>query len=553
VAAELKIESIHWRSSQPLTEDYVHNYSKVSSLFDYNPWDSRSLQERAVWLDQERGAAADRQQLAEVLLSYNKAVHNAPEALQAVEQLKDARTLCIVGGQQAGLFTGQALVIYKAITLIRSAREASAKLGRTVIPIFWIAGEDHDFDEVNHIQTLSQDLQVQKLKIDPSSQKRTSVSRLAITEEQWEQALEQLDASLIPTEFKPAWMEALRSMASSSKTLVDLFAQMLAKLFGSQGLVLLDSDDPALRRVEAPMFRTLLDRNGELREAFHQGAGSVETLGYHPQVEMQERQANLFVFDDEEERVLLYAGDQAQVFTDRKQERRFPKEQLVAWLETSPERFSNNVLTRPLMQDYLFPVLGTVLGPGEIAYWALTKPAFHQAGMTMPLIIPRLEFTLMEGTVQKNMNKYGLSLEDVLYRLEEKQQQWLKEQDTLRLEERFEQVRSQFKDSYQPLVSLIAGINPGLGKLGETNMGKIVEQISFLEQKAADAVRTQFDASLRQFQRIALAVVPGGKPQERVYNILAYLNKYGTDWLYELLDAEAGELAADGRHKVLYM
>ncbi|MFH5182821.1 bacillithiol biosynthesis BshC [Paenibacillus sp. TAB 01] len=194
-----------------------------------------------------------------------------------------------------------------------------------------------------------------------------------------------------------------------------------------------------------------------------------------------------------------------------------------------------------------------MLGPGEIAYWALTKPAFHQAGMTMPLIIPRLEFTLMEGTVQKNMNKYGLSLEDVLYRLEEKQQQWLKEQDTLRLEERFEQVRSQFKDSYQPLVSLIAGINPGLGKLGETNMGKIVEQISFLEQKAADAVRTQFDASLRQFQRIALAVVPGGKPQERVYNILAYLNKYGTDWLYELLDAEAGELAADGRHKVLYM
>ncbi|MFH5182820.1 bacillithiol biosynthesis BshC [Paenibacillus sp. TAB 01] len=76
-----------------------------------------------------------------MLLSYNKAVHNAPEALQAVEQLKDARTLCIVGGQQAGLFTGQALVIYKAITLIRSAREASAKLGRTVIPIFWIAGD----------------------------------------------------------------------------------------------------------------------------------------------------------------------------------------------------------------------------------------------------------------------------------------------------------------------------------------------------------------------------------------------------------------------------
>ncbi|OXM86059.1 bacillithiol biosynthesis cysteine-adding enzyme BshC [Paenibacillus rigui] len=549
----MRIESIHWKSSQPLTEDYVHNYDKVSSLFDYNPWDGMSLQERANWLDQERGAAADRFQLAEVLTRYNQAIHNAPEAIQAVEQLKDKRTLCIVGGQQAGLFTGQALVIYKAITLIRSAREASEKLGRPVIPVFWIAGEDHDFDEVNHIQTLTSDLQLHKLKVDHPTGARTSVSRLTISQEQWEEALQQLDASLIPTEFKPIWMEAIRGMTSSSRTLTDLFAQMLAKLFGSQGLVLLDSDDAALRRLEAPMFRTLILQNAELNQTYHQGARQVKELGYTPQVELQESQANLFLFDENGERVLLYTSEHADVFTDRKQERRYTKEQLLEWTETSPERFSNNVLTRPLMQDFLFPVLGTVLGPGEVAYWGLTKPAFHQVCMRMPIVIPRLELTLMEGTVQKNMSKYGLTLEDVIYRLEQKQQEWLKEQDTLQLDARFEQVRSQFKASYQPLVELIAGVNPGLGKLGETNMGKILEQIGFLEQKAADAVKTQFDASLRQFQRIGLSILPGNRPQERVYNIVSYLNKYGSDWLYELLNADFAELAADGRHKVVYM
>ncbi|WP_028549273.1 bacillithiol biosynthesis cysteine-adding enzyme BshC [Paenibacillus sp. UNC451MF] len=546
----MKVESIHWKSSQPITEDYVHQYDKVSSLFDYNPWDGSSWAARAEWLDHRRQSAADRGQIADVLSVFNSRLQNAPEAMQAVEKLRDERTLCIVGGQQAGLFTGQALVIYKAITLIRSARLASEQLGRPVVPIFWIAGEDHDFDEVNHIYSLTQDMQVNKIKVGQTSAKRSSVSRLEISKEQWEEALQQLDASLIPTEFKGSWMDCLNNIAASSTTLVEFFGQLLAKLFGSYGLVLLDSDDPALRRVEAPMFRRLLEHREQFHKAYQQGKQKVNELGYASQVEMHERGANLFIFD-EDERVLLHASENdPNLLTDRKQERQYTVSQLIDWTETAPERFSNNVLTRPLMQDYVLPVLGTVLGPGEIAYWGLTREAFHYADMQMPIIIPRMEVTLMEGIVQKNMQKYGLSLDDVLYRLDEKQQQWLKEQDSLKLDERFEQVRVQFKDGYQPLVELIAGVNPGLGKLGETNLAKILEQIAFLEHKAADAVRSQFDASLRQFQRIGLSVLPLGKPQERVYNMISYLNKYGTDWLYELVD---GELELDGLHKVIYL
>ncbi|UQZ87045.1 hypothetical protein SK3146_06338 [Paenibacillus konkukensis] len=546
----LKVESIHWKSSQPITEDYVHDYGKVSALFDYNPWTGSSWAERADWLDNGRAFAADRNRIADVLSVFNRRLNNAPEALDAIEMLRSNDALCIVGGQQAGLFTGQALVIYKAVTIIRAAREASQRLGRPVIPVFWIAGEDHDFDEVNHMYSLSQDLQVNKIKIDHPSGKRSSVSRLEIAAEQWEEALRQLDSSLIPTEFKDGWMDAVRAIVASSSTLVDVFGQLLAKLFGSYGLVLLDSDDPALRRAEAPMFRSILENNAPLGEAYRQGKEQVRALGYEAQVEMNERGANLFIFD-QDERVLLYAAEGKDgCFTDRKAERSYSLGQLLDWTETSPERFSNNVLTRPLMQDYVLPVLGTVLGPGEIAYWALTKQAFHQAGMKMPIVVPRMEFTLLEGIVQKNMQKYGLTLEDVLYRLEEKQQQWLREQDQLKLEERFEQVRTQFKSSYGPLVELIAGVNGGLGKLGETNMNKIIEQIDFLEHKAADAVKSQHEASLRQYQRIALSVLPLGKPQERVYNIIAYLNKYGSDWLRELIE---GELELDGLHKVCYL
>jgi bacillithiol biosynthesis cysteine-adding enzyme BshC len=545
----LKVESIHWKSSLPLTEDYVQDYGKVSDLFDYDPWQESSWAERAAWLDRENPLAADRGQLAEVLLTYNKAIGSTPETLSAIAQLKQKETLCIVGGQQAGIFSGQSLVIYKAITLIRSAKLASEKLGRPVIPVFWIAGEDHDFEEVNHMYYLSPDLQVSKIKIEHPSGKRSPVSSLTISREQWVTALELLDASLIPTEFKAGWMDSLRAMAAKSNTLVDFFARILAKLFGAYGLVVVNSADPELRRLESPMFNKLIREHEALNAAVVRGQTKLEALGYSSQVEVNERSANLFVVD-EDERILLYADGANGPYTDRKRERLYTREQLLDWADSSPERLSNNVMTRPLMQDYLFPVLATVLGPGEISYWAITREAFHQAGNKMPLVIPRLEFTLLEGTVQKNMHKYGLTLEDVLYRLEEKQEEWLRSQDTLKLEERFEEVRARFKEGYQPLVELIAGINPGIGKLGETNMGKILEQIHFLEQKASDGARTQFDASLRQFQRIGLSVVPMGKPQERVYNIFSYLNKYGDSWLYELLDSE---LIPDGKHKICYM
>ncbi|MCR8634976.1 bacillithiol biosynthesis cysteine-adding enzyme BshC [Paenibacillus radicis (ex Xue et al. 2023)] len=545
----LKVESIHWKSSQPLTEDYIRHYELVEALFDYNPWDASSWEERAGWLDNERQLSADRGELAAALSLYNKEIGNAPEALQSISLLNNERTLCIVGGQQAGLFTGQALVIYKAVTLIRTAKDASARLGRPVVPVFWIAGEDHDFDEVNHMYYLSQDAQVNKIKLEHPSGVRSSVSQLLISGKQWEEALEQLDASLIPTEFKAEWMSSLRTIASKSRSLVDFFARMMAKLFGSHGLVVMNSDDPNLRRLESSMFRKLLEEHEAIQAAVHKGKEKVESQGYSSQVELQERNANLFVIDGDE-RILLYADEASDGFTDRKRERSYSRKQLLDWAESAPERLSNNVMTRPLMQDFLFPVLGTVLGPGEVAYWALTREAFRHIGMKMPVVVPRMEFTLLEGIVQKNMVKYGLSLEDVLYRLEEKQQEWLREQDALKLDEKFGRVKEQFKDSYQPLVELISGINAGLGKLGETNMGKILEQIDFLENKAADAVRTQFDSSLRQFQRIGLSVLPLDKPQERVYNILAYLNKYGTGWLYELLD---GELEPDGMHKVIYL
>ncbi len=545
----MRIEIMQWDSGQPLAGDYSDRFEKISAFFDYNPSDADCWEARAAWVDRERIHGADRQRLAEALRRFNERAGASTEALRSIELLKDSRTLCVVGGQQASLFTGPLLVIYKAITLIRAAREASEKLGRPVVPVFWIAGEDHDFDEVNHVTVLTADQQLQKIKLQHPTGLRTSVSRTPIAPEQWDEVLAAFERTLMPTEFKESLMEALRSSTEGATSLTDSFARLLSAWFGRDGLVLVDSDDPDLRRLESPMFRRLAEQSGSINEALLRGQDKLRAAGYVPQAEVSGHGANLFVYDEQGERILLYA-DEGGGYTDRKEERRYSREQLLQWAEEAPERLSNNVLTRPLMQDYLFPVLGTVLGPSEIAYWALTRDAFHTLGMRMPIVLPRLGFTIVEGTIQKNMHKYGLAIDDALYRLEEKQQAWLREQDQLQLDARFAEVKERFRAGYEPLIGAIAAVNPGLQKLGETNLGKIIEQIDFLQHKADDALRSQYEAGLRQFARIGLSLLPDGKPQERVYNPLAYLNKYGDGWMRELVEMP---LPLDGKHRICYM
>ncbi|MBP1992807.1 bacillithiol biosynthesis cysteine-adding enzyme BshC [Paenibacillus eucommiae] len=543
----MPIEAVNWKRNQPLAQDYIEDKISSRELFEYHYLHEAAWFERAEFVKHSRSPRADSAELVKVLTDYNVKIGNAPEALEKISMLLDPSALVVVGGQQAGLFGGQLMILYKAISIIQAARTWSEKLNRPVLPVFWVAGEDHDFDEVNHIHYLSAQLQVEKLQVEHPTGARTAVSRLPLQADAWARAVEELEASLIDTEFKAGLLDKLRAVTSGSVTLTDTFAAIMASLLGEYGLVLLDSDDPALRQLEAPMFQQLVQRNADLSAALQLGRSQVEAAGYVPQAEVAENGANLFIFEGDRRLLLQRDGE---LFADKKKTFSISQEELGQLAQNQPERLSNNVLTRPLMQEFLFPVLATVLGPGEIAYWGLTGEAFHLFGMKMPVVAPRLEFTLVEGTLQKHLSKYDLTLEDIRFRFEEKQQQWLESQDKLNLAQRFDGVKDSFRESYSPLVESLAAINPGVRKLGETNMLKIIEQIEFLEGKAADAYKTHFEAALRQLERIKLSIIPLAKPQERVYNIYAYLNRYGEDWLKPLIETS---MPIDGMHRIYYL
>jgi bacillithiol biosynthesis cysteine-adding enzyme BshC len=550
----LRFESFRSTQRNPIAQSYDQDQHNILDRFDFPMSKNHpSWTDRVTWLEQNEHLRASRERIAEILTAYNMRHNNTPEVIASLEKLRDPRALVVTGGQQACLFTGPSFVVYKAITIIQTARQCEAMLGRPMVPVFWIAGEDHDWDEVRQTHILTPQLTIERIMLENSaspSAKRTSISRTPIALETWKQAIEAMSQALPGTEFKEGLICKLERIAFSSTTLVEAFAKSCSLLFGSYGLLVLDSDDPALRELEAPMFREIITHHQSLTDALKLGEQAVAAAGFPIQAQTVQHGLQLFMFHDGERKLLYRDGNQ---LFDRKRTIQLEVHDAIRLVEQQPQNFSNNVFTRPLMQEYLLPCLAVVLGPSEIAYWSTLKEAFHLFSLRQPVVVPRTEITLVEGTVQKQIDKLGLTMDDVYTRLDVLRQQWLNAQDTHRLDQRFAQVRTTFIEMYQPLVTTAESINPSLKKLGETNLDKIIEQIRYFEARTHDAALQQHEAGLRHWDRIRHSIVPHGKPQERVLNFFQYIVKYGQPWFDQLMEQWLREVDPhQSTHYVLY-
>ncbi|QHT60337.1 bacillithiol biosynthesis cysteine-adding enzyme BshC [Paenibacillus lycopersici] len=552
----MRTEQIQLPFSQPIAEAYIkRSHPGIEGLFGSHPAEETHWHRRLNWLKAHADKRVEPERLAEALLAYNKEMNDHPAVMTNIEAIRSGAPV-VVTGQQAGLWTGPLLVIHKAVTAIAAAKDAARLTGTNVVPVFWIAGEDHDWDEANHAYVRSGETGLARISVPRPKGGRTSVSRTKLASSDLSEALARLSASLPDSGFKRELLETLEGFAARCDDLSAWFALTMGWLFGRHGLVLLDADHPDVRALEAPMFVQLLERNDELEGAYMRAAGTLRELGFEPSADVAEHCANLFLFAEEERTLLFkFSGQDGQAvpggeFRNRKESFRISRDELMRIAEQEPQRLSNNVLTRPLMQDYVLPVLGAVLGPGEIAYWTLTGEAFRCLGMEMPLIIPRMSYTLVDGTTEKHMEKYGLSFDEVMHRYDAHRSRWLKERDELDIEGRFEEARKQFETMYGPVMDLSASLDKGLEALASNNLRRIQDQISYLEKRTKEAHARRFDAALRQQDGVALALWPEGQPQERVLCMVDFWNRFGSVWLDQLLDAPYDR---SGGHHLIYL
>jgi bacillithiol biosynthesis cysteine-adding enzyme BshC len=545
----MKVEHLLRSRTNPLTQQYVEHDPHVCGWFDWHVSQIDHFDQRAKQLDATVAPKADRQALVEALISYNVKHDNHPTAIQKIEQLRDMKTLVIVGGQQPGLLSGEMLVIYKAMDVIHAAKKAEQQLNRPVVPVFWIAGDDHDWDEVDHTYLYNRDNGVTKITLPIAERSRLPISSVSLTNSQVEDVLRQLALAMSDSPFKAEVLEVYRSCLRVGESLSSSFARLLGRFCGEHGLIVLDAADPQLRRIESPFFKQFIHQSEVIQKCVAERRAEIQNASFTPQVELQSTQANLFIVHQQERTLLHHDGQGG--YSDRHQRAHWTKDELLELAERTPENLSNNVITRPIMQEFLLPVLGCVLGPAELAYWAMVQPAFHQLGMKMPLLLPRTEWTIVEREVQKQMNRYRVNIETAMNgdRLFELRKNWLMEQDEVGFAERFVAVEREFATIYQPLLKQLESL-PGMAQLTTTNLAKINEQIRYLHRRAEAALAMKYEVELKRWNIISDFMVPLGKPQERVYNVANYLGKYGFAWLHDLIESADADFE---HHHLLYL
>ncbi|MER2058836.1 MAG: bacillithiol biosynthesis cysteine-adding enzyme BshC, partial [Niallia sp.] len=214
-----------------------------------------------------------------------------------------------------------------------------------------------------------------------------------------------------------------------------------------------------------------------------------------------------------------------------------------------PHKLSNNVVTRPITQDLLFPTLAFIGGPGEIAYWAELKKAFEHLGIKMPPVIPRLNITLLERSVEADIEELQLSMKDVLINgTSEKCEQFLQSVSNEKIAQLLNEVKDVIETKYDQLEQEITSEHKGLLPLMEKNEEFLKSQVEFLQNKVDASVKLKHEVIVNKFGRIEQNLKPEGSPQERVWNITYFLNKYGLDFLEAVMELP---MDFDGKHKVV--
>ncbi|MDQ0184929.1 bacillithiol biosynthesis cysteine-adding enzyme BshC [Cytobacillus sp. FSL R5-0569] len=526
--------------------EYTAQDEKIQPYFHYRYNHISDLKRRIEELGQRNFS---RDKLVSHISDFMNGFPTSEKVQESLKKLNDDKSVVVIGGQQAGIMTGPLYSIHKVISIIAFAKEKERELNIPVVPVFWIAGEDHDYQEVNHIYRYENN-QMKKLVYPESPNDKKMVSNIAIDSDVCIKWVDDIIESFGETAFTKDIMSFIHKAIEQSKTYVDIFAHLIMGMFKEHGLLLVDSGNAQLRQLEKGILAEQIKASTKMTTAVLENQQRLQADGYAKMLEISENAANLFYYDEVfKERILLDYNHQTQCFVNTDAKISFTLEEMLTMAETTPEKLSNNVVTRPLTQELLFPTLAFIAGPGEIAYWAELQKVFEQFSLKMPPLVPRLNFTILERAIESEMTELGLQLEDVLMNgTEERKNQFLQSVQSKERDEILSELQAKIEESYKQLLAYTSEKEKGMYPLVEKNQALVQKQIAFIQTKFKQSTEQKYTNILSKFDRIQSSVKPDGIPQERVWNGLYFINKYGLSFFSRILDHE---LPFDGTHKVM--
>ncbi len=450
--------------------------------------------------------------------------------------LMNGGALAVTTGQQAGLFTGPLYGILKGLSAAALAAELTAR-GTPHVPVFWVAGDDHDFSEINHCTVIGKDGRPVRivLRERPAGAPMLPVYREQVGED-GRRALAELESQLPESDFRTdalAWLS--RAYGDAGTDLAEAYARALAELLGPFGVVVARGWDGALKAAAAPVLLGAARRAAELDRALAAEAERLKRAGTETPVEVGQGLSLLMVETAEgRDRLKVVAGDR---FETRRGAHAVSLKDIEQTIATSPEKVSGNVLLRPAVEAAVFPTVAYFGGPGELAYLAQTGPVFEMLGVPRPARLPRLSGFLVEAKVDKVLERYGLAPAEFAQPEGSLMSRLAREQLPREAAEALAALRATITERYAALQAEAAKVDRTLEKPVENARNQALVASNEIEKKLVAALKRANETTVQQVSRARDQLYPGGVPQERVITAASFLSRHGRDVLGQIFEA----------------
>ena len=509
----------------PLYEHYLRQTERVAALF------GQKLNPRWPHLAAEiSGNAGPGRALDQLIAQNSDSVDDSVR--RRIKVMEEKPVVCIVTGQQMGLFVSPLYIVYKTISAIKLADELNARQpGYCFVPVFWLEGEDHDYDEVKSVRVLDKSGDLRTFSLNDDQPWQGFPMNRRHFREDIDELLFKLRECLTPTEYSRELFAFLKTLYHPGADWLRAFHGHMAGLFSGKGLLFFNAGDKRVKERSREFFAAIVTQNDEMLQSFALGAERIKNSSCKVQVNVQPGRAYLFLTEGGGRRLALER--QNGYFVHREAGLKYSRDELLRLLERQPEWFSSTVLTRPLWQSYLLPTLSYVAGPAEIAYWAQLKPAFELFGLTMPHVQPRHSVTLLEPRVAKLLKRFEINPARIPVDVRAFVLHHLKEKEMPELKAWFEELHRMKDEKERTLLKLVEEIDPTLKGPARKSFYRAMEIMDQMHSRLVRRLREKETLLTDQLTHVHRAIIPAGA-QERVLGAIYFQNKYGTRWLEQL-------------------
>jgi len=499
------------------------NTSRLAADVSYNPdRAARFYRHTLHGLAGFREAAAEIRFPAERRAELVRALRLSNPASAAIERLAQPDTVVVATGQQVGLFSGPCYTIYKALHAVRLASWLSAN-GIPAVPVFWLATEDHDFAEVNHVWVFDPAHRPVKLEMRRGASAQP-VGEVALASP----PVAELRAALKGFPFAEEVCALAERTYRNGSTMGAAFGELLRGILAGFDIPLVDPMLPAFRELAAPVLREAVEAAPELTASILQRNRELAEAGYHAQVHVEEQTSFVFLLEGGKRLALRLHGVEYVL-----NGRRFATEELL----DRAVSLSPNALLRPVVQDFMLPTMAYVGGPAETAYLAQAQAIYARLLGRMPVPVPRTGFTIVDERSHKLMERYGLCLPDFFHGEDALREHIAAKLVPPSLAGALRESAATVEGALEHLRGRLAEFDPTLARALATSERKIRYQFGKIDRKTGrEALRR--DARAAEYARsLAGLIYPEHHLQERLYSILPFMAKHGLDLIGRIHEA----------------